>query len=570
MESEPVTSVRSRWPTWAALALLSLFALLCATSLFQKSATYDESHYLGVGWYLLSHQRNDIAQSLLHPPLSSLLHGIPLFAVDIPDEIWREPSGNVRGQRIIDLRDDDWNLNGARLAILPIALALGWMIYIWSKRLYGNAGGLLSLSLYCLSPNFIAHARLITPDVTLTLFTVTSAYGLWRLSEAQHAPDAARSNPRFNIVWTGISLGLLLYSKYIGLAIVASLVVVDLSNRIRRADPRPRSPGDWLRLGRHWFALGLIAVGIVWAGYGFSAGTVEIRPGLSVPMIAEDYFLGARFQLQQSQDPHNYYFMGRYSTQGWWWFYGAVMLFKLPLPILLMTGLVFFTPRFRPRAASSGQGELYLWLPAVLLLVYLSLFNTIHNGLRYLLPAYALLLILIGRHGSIAVGRRWLRSALSFGLAWQLAACIWVWPDYLAYQNVLGGGPSRAYERMTDSNLDWGQDLKQLKAYMDDRGIKRIRLAYFGTADPAHYGIDYEYLPSADSAFRQTRPLATGEKPARIVALSATQYHGVGFKNKDVYRFFHDYVPNDLVGYSILIFDMERLTPRNLPDTPST
>jgi hypothetical protein len=562
-----VTTADSRRPTLAAVALLLLFSLFCITSLFQKSASYDESHYLGVGRYLLTHQRNDIALAHLHPPLSSLLHGIPLLWTDIPENIWLEPSGDIRGQRIINLRDDDWLLNGPRLAMLPIAIALGWVIFTWSRRAYGNTGGLFSLALYCLSPNFIAHARLITPDLTLTLFTVTSAYGLWRLFELQHAQHPVGVRPRAILGWTGISLGLLIYSKYIALAIVAFLAVADLTHRIRKADPRPRSPIQWLALGRHWLLLGGIAVGLVWAGYGFSVGSVEVQPGLSIPMIAEDYFSGAQFQFRQSQTPHDFYFMDRHSTHGWWWFYLVVLFFKLPLPTLLLTGgLIVLALRGLRTAGSASpleKHEIYLWLPAVLLLVYLSLFNTIHNGLRYLLPAYPLLLILFGRYARwVGEGSR-LRYALVGALLWQGVACFWVWPDYLAYQNLLGGGPGRAYERFADSNLDWGQDLKQLKTYMDDRGIERIRLAYFGTADPAHYGIDYQYLPSANSTLRRTQPLAEGEKPASVTAISAYQYHGVGFLDKDVYRSFHDYVPNDLVGYSILIFDRARLLPRN-------
>ena len=87
------------------------------------------------------------------------------------------------------------------------------------------------------------------------------------------------------------------------------------------------------------------------------------------------------------------------------------------------------------------------------------------------------------------------------------------------------------------------------------RGIERIRLAYFGTADPAHYGIDYEYLPSANVPLRQTQQQAPVGRQARIVALSAYQYQGVGFPDKTIYERFHALVPNDLVGYSILIFD---------------
>ena len=40
---------------------------------------------------------------------------------------------------------------------------------------------------------------------------------------------------------------------------------------------------------------------------------------------------------------------------------------------------------------------------------------------------------------------------------------------------------------MTDSNLDWGQDLKRLARYVDDRGIESIKLDYFGGGVPEYY-----------------------------------------------------------------------------------
>jgi hypothetical protein len=116
--------------------------------------------------------------------------------------------------------------------------------------------------------------------------------------------------------------------------------------------------------------------------------------------------------------------------------------------------------------------------------------------------------------------------------------------------------------------LDWGQDLKELKCFMVQHGIDRVQLSYFGTADPAHYGINYEYLPSANSGLRPSPALREGKSPSRFVALSAYQYQGIDFQDKDFYRFFYQYVPNDLIGRSILLFDLKALTPRTQAPLP--
>jgi hypothetical protein len=50
---------------------------------------------------------------------------------------------------------------------------------------------------------------------------------------------------------------------------------------------------------------------------------------------------------------------------------------------------------------------------------------------------------------------------------------------------------------LLDSNLDWGQGLKRVKAYMDREGLERVSLAYFGHVDPGLYGIKWD-LPRPD------------------------------------------------------------------------
>jgi hypothetical protein len=160
------------------------------------------------------------------------------------------------------------------------------------------------------------------------------------------------------------------------------------------------------------------------------------------------------------------------------------------------------------------------------------------------------------------------RIAVGVLAIWTIADTLRTWPNYLAYFNEFIVGPRNGYHWLGDSNLDWGQDLKELKRFMVGRGIDRVQLSYFGTADPAHYGINYEYLPSANSSLRPSPALREGESPSRFVALSASQYQGIAFPDRDFYRFYYQYVPNELIGNSILIFDLKALTPRTRAPLP--
>ena len=64
----PVTVPAGKnWICLSVLGLLLSFVTLCVTSALEKSATYDETHYLGAGNYLLKIHRWDLPDSLLHP-----------------------------------------------------------------------------------------------------------------------------------------------------------------------------------------------------------------------------------------------------------------------------------------------------------------------------------------------------------------------------------------------------------------------------------------------------------------------------------------------------------------------
>ena len=69
-------------------------------------------------------------------------------------------------------------------------------------------------------------------------------------------------------------------------------------------------------------------------------------------------------------------------------------------------------------------------------------------------------------------------------------------PDHLAYFNQVVGGPRQGHHYLVDSNLDWGQDLKRLKAWMEEHKVGSVMLSYFGMTAPEFYQIEYECLPS--------------------------------------------------------------------------
>ena len=100
---------------------------------------------------------------------------------------------------------------------------------------------------------------------------------------------------------------------------------------------------------------------------------------------------------------------------------------------------------------------------------------------------------------------------------------------------------------MNDSNLDWGQDLKRLSQFVEERAIPEIQLDYFGSADPAFY------LKEKYRGISKCSELQKG-----WVAVSATVYPGVPWRPECDYR---RWLPMEKlvtkIGYSIFVFRME-------------
>jgi hypothetical protein len=141
-------------------------------------------------------------------------------------------------------------------------------------------------------------------------------------------------------------------------------------------------------------------------------------------------------------------------------------------------------------------------------------------------------------------------------VGWYVYEAIAVHPHYLAYFNQFVGGPQSGYRHLVDSNLDWGQDLKGLKSYMDRNGIETIRLSYFGTADPSQYDIPYDALPS----FVTSDPPTQWQefKKGEILAISVTNLYPLYVDLAGLAEYLRETRPKDHIGHSIHIYELDR------------
>jgi len=517
-----------------ACCLLLVFALQSFAAITSTSATFDEGQSYGIGKYLLQQQKWDLMGCIMQPPLSYYVSSLPLFFFQEDQRIWHyEPQerdltflsavDNYRVQELLSAPENvnDRLLISSRLMILVFGLILGGFIYRFSRDLHGEAGGLLSLFLFAFCPNMIAYSGIINSDLPFCALALISCY-YFRLFLQQETLKAA--------VITGLVTGLALTTKLNALLLVFFYTFIYAVHWRRTATCQP------LRM----LLIVCLAAFILFLSYGF-----DITP----------YLQGYQLRLIQLNSGFKTFFNGAYSLHGWWYFYPFVFLTKTPIPALVATvAAAWFYYR---KGRENWFDTLLLYSPVVFLLALFVTAN-IAVGVRYLLPIYPFLFVSAGilAQQRLLVGRK-----LCYLLAaWYVGSALFIAPHYLSYFNELIGGPDKAYKYLVDSNLDWGQDLKGLKKYMDVHGIKKVSLSYFGIDSPKRYGIEYDWLPSFYLVNPEPDKIATVPEN-RYVAISATNLQGVYLDDKDTFAWFRQFEPIAKIGYSIFIYDLEKLPP---------
>lgn len=512
--------------------LLLVFAALAATSIRTKSATWDETNYFGMGDYLLRQQRWDVPSSVIHPPLAYYLNSIPLLWEDLDRRVWNYTqtrnasflggADTQRGRALLSspLNHNDRLLNRARFMVIVQAMLLGYAVYRLAASMYGAGAGLLALVFFSFSPEMLSHGALITPDMTLTVFCFTTM-ALFRQSLVH--------NTRTYHVLAGLSLGLALLSKFPAVLLlpVQTLILAVFAHRQRLP-----ARGLWIS----WAC----AAGVFFLAYG-----LDIRP----------YLQGLR--IQGSQGGHWSFLMGQLSSDGWWYYVLVAFVVKTPLALLLCFAVAIYQSCAKGFRRAIKVDDLVLWLPVFAFLAFFCV-ATRSIGLRYILPIYPFVFVLAA--GAVMQLAMQLRKSVywvAIPLVWYVGAAATTWPHYLAYFNELAGGPANGYRYLVDSNLDWGQDLKGLKAFMDSRGIDRVYLSYFGSDSPERYGIAYDWLPSFELTNPNPQNTTLDIRRKSYVAISVTNLQGVYMEPQTMFRWLDQLTPVTRIGHSIFVYYVE-------------
>ncbi len=467
--------------TWIPGLLLFAYTCIQIYCIQQLSINYDEGSFAAYGRTILKGDGNkDVLRYDSKLPVSAL-NMLPRAVEQVFHPGLKKTSNTedvIRG----------------RYVSLVATLLLALLVYQWASRLYGRGPALLSLLLFLLCPNFLAHGIFLSSDIFACLFMALSFYYCWRFRQTRRTA---------HFLLMALSVAGAQVSKF---SMVHLLLLVPLLLLIGWMADRKRPAfkqtfflfllfvfTNWLVIsGAHLFYGMFIPLG----DYHFSSAAFQhiqgALPGIShwlpVPLPAPYirsmdivmYFdqLGGGVPGSLNGAP---YILGQHSTHGFWYYYFVTLWYKLPIPFLL---LLFITTALYIRNGchlsmasiakddirfASGrrflQHEMYLIVPVLYYLIYMNFFYGTQIGIRHILIILPLLYVF----GGFFAAQATTLPGQCFGYAMLVYACISVgcrFPHFLPYTNELITDKKMAYTKLADTNIGYGEGEKFLQSYL--------------------------------------------------------------------------------------------------------
>jgi len=470
----------------AAVALVVVGVLRIVSTYHVFNQTTDEPCHLACGMQWLDQAKYDYDYE--DPPLAriAIALGPYLAGLRSTGQPGRVPEGNA----ILSTGGHYFhNLALARMGILPFFVLTCALVWHWSKRLFGSGAALASVLLFTNLPPVLAHAALATTDMAgcACMFGSIFCFTLWL--ERPHTKES---------LWLGFSLGMAMLAKFssllfLPLCMLMICLLYWIAVRPRTAELVQRLPLALLSAGA--------ALLLIWTGYRFSYGSMlddasyspihsftldQAIGNFSLP--APELFNGLATVQRHNLVGHPCWLLGQCSLHGWWYYFPIVLGVKTPIAFLVLciAGYVFYFRKIT-RANFAWQ----VWVPAACAILILAAVMPAHIniGVRHILLIYPLLSIVAG-YAVVNLLRQPNKLAVALCVAligWQCFVSIRIHPDYLAYFNeFVVGDPSHV---LSDSDLDWGQDLQRLSNKLKQLGVRKVTLLYFGSADISSFGL---------------------------------------------------------------------------------
>lgn len=559
--------------------LLFIFFISSILSSLQESPISDEPGHIITG--LMYVKQGDLTFNSGSPLLSNVISALPLSIVIRNSDIPNNPGYKQQGY-LHSLAADFLTSNSGRIDLIMflarfpsmlLGIGIGVLIYLWSKRMYGPTAGLFGLVLYCFNPNFLAHSHYATPDIALAFFFLLTLYSLYYY---------LISKRRFYlvIILLSFSAAQLVKNSAIYLFPIVLMIIL-FANKINRPNLI-----RLIKIGIGLILVSWLSINVFYGFHGlgqsaywflthdqafinspYSINQVEKLIPTHLPIvgpiaqyvfremplfISYDYIKTIGWVLFRSQNGQLAYLFGNYSLHGWWYYYPVILLIK-NTPLFLSLFFCSFLLHFSKKHHVNKYELLFFLLPSMGMLL-LTMKSGIDTGIRQVLFIIPLLIIFTSRIIS-QLKARLPRIIILLLLLIQGFYVYLSFPNFISYFNVFAGKQNSKHLVASDSNIDWGQDVKKLSHYLKINNIKDIKMNLFGVMTTQLYGVLYQpYGPSwikEDNKTDECEPLSKG-----LFAISATQITGVYLYNHQCFSWLNNKTPTKVIGSSIYIYSL--------------
>lgn len=603
-----------------------LFVIISLMNANNDSATFDEIAHIPAGYsYLTEHEMRLNPE---HPPLIKNLSAFPLLFMDLNFDInqpfwtgelprkWDEGQWAAGRHLIWEAGNDpDKIVFWSRVPVVILSLLLGLFIFKWTREIAGTLAGLLAFIIYAFNPNILGHNHFVTTDLGIMAFLTFSFYYFIRFIK----------NPTWkNTIIGGLFLGLFFLAKFssiLALPIFALVLIgYPLVKKIISENGRAKVWFQYFGKGLVAFAISLIIIWIVYALNTFATSketmtelinfnapqadgniknvyTRKALHGLNSTAFTRplaEYGIGINYVFRRVAGGNGAYFLGEVSDNAFLAYFPTVFLLKETIPLIILIILTSVFTLYQTFSNIKLKSKTLLkdiwkqilsWLRHgvtqytlfgfIILYSYLSITGNLNIGFRHLFPIFPFIFILVAKkvHDFFKEFKShqllFAKYLLTLLIIWIVLIPVFSYPYYMSYFNQFAGGPKNGYNYVTDSNSDWGQDLKRFQTFLNNHPeIDKIRLNYFGGGSPRYYLGD-RFIDWWDSK----RPIEAGWYAVSVNQMQGSIYDtrlnkdGTPRKPDDEsWRWIRAYQPLYQVGTSIFVY---YVSAESLSDTSS-
>jgi hypothetical protein len=525
-------------------------------------------HYLVTGNFRLNPE---------HPPLAKMWACLPLLV--IRPKVYLEPDGaDQEFARFTVLASIEfWQRNQVRFRTISfwsrapmvlLTLALGVLIFVYGRQLFGARAAVLAVALFSLEPTMLAHGWIVHTDLAAAFAYLFFFFTLQAYFRASTLPRA---------FWLGMATGFALLIKF-SLMIVGPILIVALLYHVVKTDRFGVSRRTSALHASLMFAVVMLLLNAAYYFQHPALASPELNSILATApatlpatriitwlrllskVIPTYYLFGLYTVFVHNHFGHSTSLLGHYSVLGWWYYFPVAFALKTSLPFLILS---VSSVGWALYAGFTGRDKRLIFL-LVGLAVYLgvAMNSSINIGVRHIAPVFPFLFLLSGAFLDRLLKWsqvRFARVLVALLLGWMLVDAVRVYPHYLAFTNALTFGKP-AWALLADSNVEWGQDIGELAQYLKARGeTNLVGSLSGGWATPPMHGIKLLDFapPELQSASTRYVAIGTGFLNGASVPAGLKDANGVELSDEQRRNYFAKYRtlrPEKVFGNSIYLY----------------